>query len=102
MVHVYVATALAGYTLGLRREGRTVTVWFYELQLSQFVYGEDKTVQPMHSGGGDTDAPGRHSCPKCKRPRGRPRRLTVATQPDHGHHTDAEPSNSACERHQLK
>jgi hypothetical protein len=47
MVHVYVATALAGHTIGLRREGRTVTVWFYELALGSFVYGLDKSVQPL-------------------------------------------------------
>jgi len=47
MVHVYVATALAGQTIGLRREGRTVTVWFYELPLGAFVYGLDKSVQPL-------------------------------------------------------
>ncbi len=28
MLHIYVATALAGYTVGLKREGRTVAVWF--------------------------------------------------------------------------
>jgi hypothetical protein len=44
MVHVYVATALAGHTIGLRREGRTVAVWFYELRLGSFVYGFDKSV----------------------------------------------------------
>jgi hypothetical protein len=47
MMHVYVATALAGYTIGLRREGRTVSVWFYELLLGSFVYGVDKSVQPF-------------------------------------------------------
>jgi hypothetical protein len=47
MLHVYVSTALAGQTVGLRREGRTVTVWFYELQLGSFVYGMDKSVQPL-------------------------------------------------------
>jgi hypothetical protein len=47
MMHVYVATALAGQTMGLRREGRTVTVWFCELPLGSFVYGLDKSVQPV-------------------------------------------------------
>jgi len=47
MVHVYVATSLAGQTIGLRREGRTISVWFYELQLGSFVYGLDKSVQPL-------------------------------------------------------
>jgi transposase InsO family protein len=44
--HVYVAGALAGHTVGLRREGRRITVWFYELQLGWFVVGEHETVQP--------------------------------------------------------
>jgi hypothetical protein len=47
MMQLYVATSLAGYTVGLRREGRTVTVWFYELLLGSFVYGVDKSVQPF-------------------------------------------------------
>jgi hypothetical protein len=47
MMHIYVATALAGYTVGLRREGRTVAVWFYELGLGSFIYGEDQSVQPL-------------------------------------------------------
>jgi Integrase core domain len=72
MVHVYVATALAGYTIGLRREGRTVTVWFYELPIGHFVYGEDSSVQPMATVAGEGDAPRTHRCDKCKRRRGRP------------------------------
>jgi hypothetical protein len=47
MVHLYVATALGGQTIGLRREGRTVMVWFYELPIGSFVYGLDKSVQPL-------------------------------------------------------
>jgi putative transposase len=78
MVHVYVATALAGYTIGLRREGRTVTVWFYELPIGDFVYGEDSSVQPILVAG-EPDVPRRHQCAKCKRPRGRPRGSRTAT-----------------------
>jgi hypothetical protein len=32
---------------GLRREGRTVTVWFYELALGSFIYGLDTSVKPL-------------------------------------------------------
>jgi hypothetical protein len=54
MVHVYVSTAPAGQTIGLRREGRTVTVWFYELQVGTFVYGLDKSVQPLTPAASDS------------------------------------------------
>jgi hypothetical protein len=37
-----------GHAIGLRREGRTVTVWFYELPIGHFVYGEYTSVQPMY------------------------------------------------------
>jgi len=65
MLHVYVATSLAGYTIGLRSEGRLVTVWFYHLAVGCFGSGVDESVQPLVpepvtravTPGGDTAAP---------------------------------------------
>jgi hypothetical protein len=98
MVHVYVATALAGYTIGLRREGRTVTVWFYDLPIGHFVYGEDSSVQPMPAIAGSDDPPRRHRCEKCKRRRGRPplsRNGAVSTRTETESARTATPTSTA-------
>jgi transposase InsO family protein len=57
MMHVYVATSLAGQTIGFRREGRTVTVWFYELPIGSFVYGLDQSVQPVPPAESENSSP---------------------------------------------
>jgi hypothetical protein len=43
---VYVTTALADRTVGIRQEGVNVFVWFYDVLLGSIVYGEDQSVRP--------------------------------------------------------
>jgi len=45
---IYVTTALAERTVGVRQEGVNVFVWFYDLLLGSLVYGEDQSVRPRN------------------------------------------------------
>jgi hypothetical protein len=46
---IYVTVALSGHTVGLRREGEVIAVWFYKMRIGTFRYGIDKTLKPAES-----------------------------------------------------